>query len=200
MVLQAASQGGLPYPQSRVWRIMARFPILAWRLGLEKLLGHVFVLITTTGRRTGLPRRTVTEYMVYRGKLIVPCAYGPQADWYRNLMADPRLTVQTWQGAESMRAERITAPEEFRALYPLALRRNPVIVRAYFRALGIDPEDIEDVVAKRDRIIWFRLEPTADPTPPPLTPDLVWVWPLILGVLLVATLWKRRAHQGASKN
>lgn len=196
MISKPPSQAMFPYPQGRVLRALMRSPLLAWRMGLEKILGHVFVLITTTGRKTGLPRRAVTEYMTHQGKLIVPCAYGPKSDWYRNLMADPRVTVQTWQGAESMRAERIVALEEFRALYPVALRRNRVMVRACFRSLGIDPDDVEDVVAKRERIIWFRFEPTDEITPPPLQADLLWVWPVALGVLL-ALLWWEHFHRDA---
>lgn len=183
-----------PYPQGPVARLLNRSPILAWRMGLERLLGHIFVLITTTGRKSGLPRRVVTEYFAYRGKLIVPCAYGTRSDWYRNIMVNPLVTAQTWQGAESLRAERITSADEFRALYPVAMRRNPVMMRAYLRSLAIDPDNIDDVVAKRERIIWFRFEPTEERTPPPLKADLLWVWPMALGLVLAA-VWLRHDTQ-----
>jgi len=184
------------YPQGTIMRLLMRSPILAWRMGLGRVLGHVFVLITTTGRKSGLPRRVVTEYFTYRGKLIVPCAYGVRSDWYRNLMVNPLVTVQTWQGAESLRAELVTSAEEFRALYPVAMRRSPVMLRAYLRSLAIDPEDIEDVIAKRERITWFRFEQTDELTPPPLLTDLPWVWALALGlVLTLAWLWHHYTHQ-----
>lgn len=183
-----------PYPRGGVLKALMRAPLLAWRMGLGRVLGHIFVLLTTTGRRSGLPRRVVTEYLTYRGKLIVPCAFGAKADWYRNLMSDSRVTVQTWQGAESMRAVLITEAEEVRALYPVGLRRNPVMMRAYFRSLGMDPDDLEDVVAKRARITWFRCEPTDDSTPPPLEADLLWVWPAVLGLVL-GVVWVLRARR-----
>ncbi|MBN1922310.1 MAG: nitroreductase family deazaflavin-dependent oxidoreductase [Anaerolineae bacterium] len=188
-----------PYPQGLTLRLLVRSPILAWRMGLGRILGHVFVLITTTGRKSGLPRRVVTEYFTHRGKLIVPCAYGAHSDWYRNIMANPLVTAQTWQGAESLRAVLITGAEEIRALYPVAMRRNPVMMRAYLRSLAIDPDDVEDVVAKRERIAWFRFEPTAELTPPPLMTDLLWLWPFVLGVILTAAwLWHHYTHKSDS--
>ena len=141
-----------PYPQGMLLKLARRAPILAWRMGLGRVLGHVLALITTTDCESGRPHRVVTRYFTYRGKLIVPCALGERSDWYRNVMTNPRATVQTWQGAEAMRAEVITEAEEIRALYPVAMRCNPGTLAAYLRSLGIDPDDIEDVIAKRARL------------------------------------------------
>ena len=186
-----------PYPQGMLLKLARRAPILAWRMGLGRVLGHVLALITTTDCESGRPHRVVTRYFTYRGKLIVPCALGERSDWYRNVMANPRATVQTWQGAEAMRAEVITEAEEIRALYPVAMRCNPGTLSAYLRSLGIDPDDVEDVVAKRARLACFRFEPTEELTPPPLMADLLWVWPVMLGLALMGA-WLRQRHPRAA--
>ena len=56
------------------------------------LIGY-FLTLTTTGRRSGLPRRTPLNYALLDGRIYVLCGFGVHADWYRNLTADPRVTV-----------------------------------------------------------------------------------------------------------
>ena len=60
--------------------------------------GTVLVL-TTTGRRSGLPRDTPLQFEEVDGVLHVASARGTAADWYRNAVADPRVRV-TVRGRE----------------------------------------------------------------------------------------------------
>ncbi|MGC9399224.1 MAG: nitroreductase family deazaflavin-dependent oxidoreductase [Anaerolineae bacterium] len=184
------SKSMMPYPGGGLLRWLFRAPIAAWRLGLGRLFGHIFVLITTWGRSSGKPRRALTEYLPLKGKLYVACAYGPQADWYKNIVADPHVTVQTWQGPESMIASRVTDDDELRAVYHGFKRRSWPVMRWYLSSVGIDPQDPDDYVAKKERVYIFRFDPTAEPTPPPLEADLVWVWPLTLVGLLLVLLFR----------
>ena len=52
--------------------------------------GHT-IDITTTGRRTGLPRRIETVFHNIDGRIVLSGLPGPR-DWYANLLADPHLT------------------------------------------------------------------------------------------------------------
>jgi deazaflavin-dependent oxidoreductase (nitroreductase family) len=185
----AENQGEMfPYPEHPWLRYLFRSPLLAWRLGLGSLLGQILVVLTARGRKSGKPRRTVVEYLPLRGNLYVVAAYAPRADWYRNIMAHPYVTAQTWQGAESLKATRVTEADELRAVLEHFRRRNPVMVDWYLKSLGLDPQDIEEVLAHRDQIYILRLAPTAAATPPPLRPDLVWVWLVALGAMLL--IWR----------
>lgn len=61
-----------------------------WRCG--RLLGHRFLLLIHVGRRTGLPRHTILEVMEYRSDVpeaVVMSAFGPNADWLRNIEVRP---------------------------------------------------------------------------------------------------------------
>ena len=182
------------YPRGWLrWAVKA--PILLWRLGFGPILGRIFMLLTTTGRKSGLPRRTMVEYHMLNGKIYAPCAFGPKAQWYKNIVADPRVTVQTAHGVQSMIATRVTDDEEILAVYELLRRRDPAILDAYLRSLDIRP-DPADVVAKKDRIYWLRFDPTDEPTPPPLEADLVWVWPVAFVLLSGLWLLRRRGAGG----
>jgi len=185
----------LPYPEGRSMRALFRAPLLGWRLGLGRILGHPFLVITTRGRRSGVPRRAVLEYRVLRGKIYVISGFGSRASWYQNLVADPRVTVQTWQGPESMVASRITDADALRDVYDLFMRQYPVFFRQYLLSLSIQPDDLDAFIALKDRAFVLRFDPTDAPTPPPLEADLAWVWPL---AFVLASLWwvarRRRKH------
>jgi len=67
------------------------------RAGLAAWLGSPLAgwqcLVTTTGRRSGLPRHTPLGYLVADGAAWVMAGYGPSTLWYRNLLDDPRATL-----------------------------------------------------------------------------------------------------------
>jgi deazaflavin-dependent oxidoreductase (nitroreductase family) len=190
-MVEQASSGLMTYPAGGWRRWAFRMPIPLWRLGLAPLLGQVLMLITTWGRKSGMPRRTMVEYHALRGTKYAPSAFGARSDWYQNIQADPHVTVQTSDGVEHMLARRVTDDDELRRVYELFMRRDPVILRWYLDTLAIEA-DPADLVAKKERIYWLRFDPTIEPTPPPLEADLAWVW-LIAGAALVGLLRLRRA-------
>lgn len=55
--------------------------------------GGYFLTLTTTGRRSGLPRQTPLNYAILDGHVYLLSGFGVRADWYRNLIADPRVTI-----------------------------------------------------------------------------------------------------------
>ena len=68
-------------------------PITLYRLGLGPLIGRLVLLLTTTGRKSGLPRVTPLQYELIDGAYYVGAALGLKADWLRNLQADPRVRL-----------------------------------------------------------------------------------------------------------
>lgn len=65
------------------------------------------LLLTTTGRRTGTPRTTPMMFHRDGGRLLVIASnMGAEAhpDWYLNLVADPRVTVEIGDGSYEARA------------------------------------------------------------------------------------------------
>ena len=79
------------YPDSPWEKFLVKLPILFWRLGLGPVTGQLFLVLTTTGRKSGLPRRTMVEYSRMSGKKYSPCAFGERAHWYQNIIADPQV-------------------------------------------------------------------------------------------------------------
>ncbi len=67
------------------------------RAGLAAWLGNPLtgwqLLLTTTGRKSGLQRWTPLGYLVTDGAAWVMAGYGSSTLWYRNLIADPAVEV-----------------------------------------------------------------------------------------------------------
>ncbi|HEY1933498.1 MAG TPA: nitroreductase family deazaflavin-dependent oxidoreductase [Acetobacteraceae bacterium] len=73
-----------------------RAPVLLyhWRCGW--ILGHRFLLLIHTGRRTGRRRETILEIMEFRiapDEMVVMSGFGRNADWLRNIQANPRIEL-----------------------------------------------------------------------------------------------------------
>ena len=52
-----------------------------------------WVLLTTRGRKTGLPREVLLPCTRFDGTILVMSTYGGRSDWIRNLRRDPRVQV-----------------------------------------------------------------------------------------------------------
>jgi len=153
-----------------------RLPLIYWRLGLEPLLRRLhFLVLTTRGRRSGLPRHTMLEHSLLEGKVYVAPGWGQRTQWYLNVLSDPRVTVQrngeTWGAV----ARIVTAETELSAIYSQARQISPVW-KQYLASWGIE-DTLEDFLAKRDRVPALRLDRIEGQPPlPPLACDLRWVW------------------------
>lgn len=59
--------------------------------------GAPILLLTTTGRRSGKPFTTPLGFVEAGGRIAVAAANGgadTDPDWYQNLVADPRVTIE----------------------------------------------------------------------------------------------------------
>lgn len=77
-------------------RYFLRAPVYLYRWRLGRLLGNRFLLLTHTGRHTGLCHQTVLEVMEYREdgpEAVVMSGFGPNSDWLRNIEATPNPEV-----------------------------------------------------------------------------------------------------------
>jgi deazaflavin-dependent oxidoreductase (nitroreductase family) len=87
-----------------------------WHLGW--MLGHLCLMITHIGRKTGRLRQTVIEVIHYdpaTQECIVMAGWGTRSDWYRNIEAHPAIEVQV--GCQRYRPhQRLLSAEETLAI------------------------------------------------------------------------------------
>ncbi|MGA5463048.1 nitroreductase family deazaflavin-dependent oxidoreductase [Mycobacterium sp. NPDC050041] len=86
------------------------------RLG-SRLLWFPAALLTTTGRKSGLPRTTPTLYLRDGDKVVLPASFGGRATdpvWYLNLKENPKVQVQVGPQQREMTARDATDEERER--------------------------------------------------------------------------------------
>lgn len=77
-------------------RALMRLPGLLYRFGLGGLLGHRFLQLRHTGRRSARQHTTVLEVLAWdpaSREAAVLSAYGRTSDWYLNVRKDPHVDV-----------------------------------------------------------------------------------------------------------
>ncbi len=140
-----------------ILRRMNSGPQLAYRLGLGPLLGRMVLLLTTTGRRSGLPRVTPLQYEQIDGAYYVASMRGLSADWVRNLGADPRASVRVGDRHFTAAAEIVTDPGQVADFLQYRLERHPRQVGAILRAEGLpvppSRADLEAYAAGRTVVV-----------------------------------------------
>jgi deazaflavin-dependent oxidoreductase (nitroreductase family) len=102
---------------TRVHRALYR--LSGGRVG-GNLAGIRVLLLTTLGRRSGLPRALPLLYIeAENGYVVVASNAGDDRDpdWWKNLLARPEASVQVGRERHAVRARRAT-PEEEAALWP----------------------------------------------------------------------------------
>ena len=90
------------------------------RLGSRFLRGAPVLLLTATGRKSGAPRTTPLLYLRDGERLVVVASKGGFSShpaWYRNVEANPRVSVELAGERREMRAKRASATEKA-ALWP----------------------------------------------------------------------------------
>ena len=119
---------------------------------LIRLLRYYFerapgwVLLTTTGRKSGLPREVLLPCERSADGIIVISTYGDKADWMRNLRRDPRVRVTCGGWVVPGRAEVIEDVAAKQAL----LRRYP-----FFPAMPTAPFHILFRLLLRPLLVMF---------------------------------------------
>lgn len=193
----ATLQHRIPYPTG-IFRGLVRAPILAYRLGLGWLMDWMRVLVLTTwGRKTGLPRHTAIEYRAHGSKLYLLSGWGQRPNWISNLIEQPVVRVRRGGQVLNTRASIVTdTSETLRALY-LFRKRAPFIYDPVFARLS-DRETVNrrtlPEIASQLTIV--RLDPSDDVVgPPAVDSDLRWLWAVLgVGFAFFATLVIRRSR------
>jgi len=143
----------------RFFKIMNPLMLGMWRLGLGRMIniwpaviGRMMV-ITHTGRVTGLKRQTPVNYTIVDGELYGMAGQGVKADWYRNLMSCPQAAVWLPDGRWEACAEDVTARPDALRLWRAALKDSGFAAPVFG---GINPYTIADE-ALAEKVKDYRL-------------------------------------------
>ena len=180
-------------------RLALRLPILLYRMGLGGLLSlWPLMVLTTHGRKSGLPRFTALEFRQHGSKIYVISGWGKRPQWYQNLLSNPQATLRIGPRRVNARASVVDDPAEaVRVLY-MFRRTAPVLWDAILARMSTaDTIDLKTLGEVFDQFTIVRFDTMPEsPVLPAVSTDYTWVWPLA-GVTLALVLVVRvlRSHR-----
>jgi len=128
-----------------------------YAIGLGRLIGRLVLLLTTTGRKTGLPRVTPLQYEEIDGAIYVGSSRGQKADWFRNILANPHVEVRVKSRRLRGVAETVTDPLRIADFLELRLRRHPKMIGTILQQEGLpaqpDRAQLEAYAAKLAMVV-----------------------------------------------
>ena len=130
------------WPPSALAQWFFRAPKYLYQLGLGWMLGKRMVLVEHTGRKSGQPRQTVLE-VVRRDEdgLDVAAAWGPKSDWYRNIVAEPKVTISTGRIRDASAQAAVVDRANAESVYADYTRLHPRAAKALTRSVGVPLDD-----------------------------------------------------------
>lgn len=119
---------------------------------------RIVLLLTTIGRKSGLARVTPLQYEQVEGDYFIASARGREADWYRNICANPQVHVQVQGDGFDATAEPVTDPGRIADFLQLRLSRHPMMVRLIMHLFDRLPlrftrADLETIAAEKALVI-----------------------------------------------
>jgi deazaflavin-dependent oxidoreductase (nitroreductase family) len=103
---------------------------------------------------------TPLQYEEIDGALLVGSARGQQADWVRNIAADPHVEVRVGSQQYDATAEIVTDMQRIVEFLELRLRRHPRMVGAMLRADGLSiPPERAELEAYAARLVMVVIRP-----------------------------------------
>jgi deazaflavin-dependent oxidoreductase (nitroreductase family) len=147
------------------------------------------MVITHTGRKTGLRRRTPVNYAEVESEIYCTAGFGAGSDWYRNIQCNPRVEIwlpnSWWSGA----AKDISQDERRSHLLRQVIIASGIVGPIF----GVDPSNLTDQefdqVTSDYRLIHIQLIKKLSGRGGP--GDLAWVWIPILAILLILVILLR---------
>ena len=88
---------GIRHTPGQLALLVFRLPVRLYRRGWGWLLGRTFLQLTHVGRRSGVADDTVAMVLAddpSTREVVICSAWGPEADWLRNLRAGPAREVR----------------------------------------------------------------------------------------------------------
>jgi deazaflavin-dependent oxidoreductase (nitroreductase family) len=145
-------------------RFLFRIPIFLYRAGLGRLFGSRFLVLTHTGRVSGLPRQVALEVVRHdepSDTYFIASGWGEEADWYRNIAKTPQVVVQSGGRRLDAIAERLPAEQAEEELLTYA-RRYPTAIKSLAGIMGYEVDGTEEGYRALGRLLpIIALRPTA---------------------------------------
>ena len=146
----ASTEPSFKRRRASLWlRTMLKVPSLVYRGPLAELMrSRCVLLLTTRGRKTGQPRTGAVSFMPVEDHFVVFSGWGVGSNWFKNIRANPEVTVRV--GRQQLRATaRVVEDPE---------RRRQLMLQMQARSSGCGPPRPMRPLLKLTRIFDYQGE------------------------------------------
>ena len=148
------------------------------------LTGSLMIL-RTTGRKSGARREIPLGYAIVDGSVYCIAGFGPETQWFKNILAHPAVEVVLPLGAISGAAEEVTDPAEWSRAFRVLMTNMGIIGRATSGDVrGVPDDRLREMGAGLPLV---RIRPTGIGSGPADPGGLMWVPVQAASTLL--TIW-----------
>lgn len=130
------------------WKFIKYPPQFLYAIGLGPIYERMVLLLTTTGRISGLPRITPLQYEEIEGEIVIASARGIKADWFKNIQADPRVVVRVRSRKFAGIGEPVTDPGRIADFLEYRLRKNPRMIGFIMSREGVSKNPTREELEK----------------------------------------------------
>ncbi|RJP53840.1 MAG: nitroreductase family deazaflavin-dependent oxidoreductase [Anaerolineaceae bacterium] len=149
---------------NRLLKFFFKIPVWLHKMGFggwERLIGAQWMLITTTGRKTGRRREVMVDVMDYNeatDTYYIEAAYGARADWLRNIQSNPIFEAQVGRRNFKARANAISS-EGASELLVQFYRRKPAYTRSVMAMAGMKFKNEDELRAIGKGLMLLAVRP-----------------------------------------
>ncbi|MEW5940166.1 MAG: nitroreductase family deazaflavin-dependent oxidoreductase [Chloroflexota bacterium] len=143
-----------------------KVPVWVHKLGFggwERIIGAQWMLIATTGRKSGRKRETMVDVMDYDAAsdtYYIEAAYGSRADWVKNIEAAPRFHAQVGRRKFYARLEPLSNQNAGELMVKF-YRAKPAYTRSVMKMVGMTFTGEDDLRALGSKLTLFAVKPEA---------------------------------------
>jgi len=127
----------------RGWlRILFKIPVYVARMGFsgwETLFGLEWMLLITTGRKSGKKRYAMVDVLLFdceTDTYVIEVGFGKSSDWYRNIQAAPSFEGQVRRRRFRAVAEELS-PDKTGDVMINFVRRRPAYAKSVMKMVGV---------------------------------------------------------------
>jgi deazaflavin-dependent oxidoreductase (nitroreductase family) len=145
-------------------KFFLKMPVWMHKLGLggwERLIGARWMLVTTTGRKSGKLRETMLDVMDYNSATdtyYIDAAYGSRADWVRNIEAHPRFQAQVGRRKFFAHLVPLSSGEAGEMMVNF-YHAKPAYTRSVMAMVGMKFEGVEELREIASKLTLFAVHP-----------------------------------------
>lgn len=133
-------------PPAGMRRLLFRLPIYLYKMRLGWILGDRLLLLHHVGRISGKPRLVVLEVAEREsetGGFLVASGWGPTAEWYRNVLETPDVTIEVGRRKIAATGLPLTKEEGAEVFVRYARRHPKAAKRVLPRLMGYSVDGSE---------------------------------------------------------